>query len=83
MEYNSVSAMVSEKFQLKKFIGSSSFEKYIIFSLPFFLVLSKFFLELSLIFLFFIFLIKAPLKKNIYIFNKTLFFILFYFMLIY
>jgi O-antigen ligase len=67
--------MVSEKFKLKKFISSLSFEKLIIFFLPFFFVLSKFFLELSLIFLFFIFLIKAPLKRNIYIFNKKVFII--------
>jgi oligosaccharide repeat unit polymerase len=76
--------MVSKKLQLKKYIDSFFLERYIVFFLPFAIVLSKFFLELSLIFLFLLFLLHAPLKKNIYIFHKKifLFFILFYFYLL-
>ena len=76
--------MVSKKLQLKKYIDSFFLEKYIVFFLPFAIVLSKFFLELSLITLFLLFLLHAPLKKNIYIFHKKifLFFILFYFYLL-
>jgi O-antigen ligase len=76
--------MVSKKLQLKKYIDSFFLERYIIFFLPFAIVLSKFFLELSLITLFLLFLLHAPLKKNIYIFHKKifLFFILFYFYLL-
>jgi O-antigen ligase len=76
--------MVSKKLQLKKYISSFLLERYIVFFLPFAIVLSKFLLELSLITLFLLFLLNAPLKKNIYIFNKKifLFFILFYFYLL-
>lgn len=84
MEHNSISTMVSKKLQLKKHIESLFLEKYIIFLLPFLIVLSKFFLELSLIILFLLFLLYAPLKKNILIFDRKIFFFffLFYFYLI-
>jgi hypothetical protein len=72
--------MVSKKLQLNKFINNLFLEKYIVSFLPFAMVLSKFFLELSLIILFFLFILHGPLKKSIYIFNKKifLFFFLFY-----
>ena len=79
MEYNSISTMVSKKLQLKKYIQSIFLEKYIIFLLPFLIVLSKFFLEFSLIILFLLFLLNAPLKKNILIFDKKIFFFFFLF----
>jgi hypothetical protein len=76
--------MVSKKLQLKKYTDSFFLERYIVFFLPFAIVFSKFFLELILITLFLLFLLHAPLKKNIYIFHKKifLFFILFYFYLL-
>jgi hypothetical protein len=76
--------MVSKELQLKEFIKSFHLEKYIIILLPFLLATSKFFLELSLIILFLLFLFYVPLKKSIFIFDRKvfLFFILFYFFLL-
>ena len=79
MEYNSISTMVSKKLQLKKYIQSFFLEKYIIFLLPFLIVLSKLFLELSLIILFLLFLLNAPFKKNVLILDTKIFFLFFLF----
>ncbi len=75
--------MVSKKLQLKKYISSLQLEKYIIFLLPFLIVISKFFLELSLIILFLLFLLYTSEKKNL-VFNRKVFFffLLFYVYLI-